>query len=72
MSSTSYTINDIISMNASSIWKNSIIYDNSKPSDGSLYELYPTGDADLDGRKYISLPKGTVITEQIKRKYNII
>ena len=72
MSSRSYTKNEIISMNSSNIWRNSIIYDNSKSSDCTLYELHPTGDADLNGRKYVSLPKGTVITEEIKQKYNIM
>ena len=72
MSSRNYTENDIASMNASNIWRNCIICDNSKSSHDSLYELHPTGNADLDGRKYVSLPKGTVITEEIKRKYNII
>lgn len=72
MSSRTYTKNDLISMNSSNTWRNSIIYDNSKSSDGTLYELYPTGYADLDGRKYVSLPKGTVITEEIKQKYNIM
>ena len=72
MSSRNYTEQDIISMNASNTWRNSIHYDNSKSSGGSVYELHATGDADLDGRKYVSLPKGTVITDEIKRKYNII
>ncbi len=72
MSSRNYTHNDIASMNASNIWRNCIMIDNSKSSNHSLYELHATGDADLDGRKYVSLPKGTVITEEIRIKYNII
>jgi len=34
------------------------------------YELYPTGDADLNGRKYIALSKPP--TEEEKKKYNIL
>jgi len=68
MTSRNYTQNDIASMNASNIWRNCIISDNSKSSHDSLYELHATGDADLDGRKYVYLPKGKLITDEIRRK----
>jgi hypothetical protein len=35
--------------------------------------LYPTGDATLtSGRKYVALPAKTIITQEIREKYNII
>ena len=37
-----------------------------------VYVLHATGDADLQGRKYIALPKKTIITPDIKKKFNIM
>ncbi len=34
------------------------------------YQLYPTGDADLNGRKYVALSKPP--TEEEKKKYNLL
>ena len=34
------------------------------------YQLYPTGDADLNGRKYVALSKPP--TEEDKKKYNLM
>lgn len=34
------------------------------------YQLYPTGDADLNGRKYVALSKPP--TEEEKKKYNLM
>ena len=36
------------------------------------YQLYPTKYASVaNGRDYVALPLGTIITEQIKKKYNL-
>lgn len=34
------------------------------------YQLYPTGDADLNGRKYVALSNPP--TEEEKKKYNLM
>jgi len=53
----------------SSSW---IKIDNSNKSKTDDYILHATGDADLQGRKYIALPKNTILTSDIKKKYNIM
>lgn len=35
------------------------------------YELHPTGNADVNGRSYVAIPKGTILTKDIKRQYNL-
>jgi hypothetical protein len=34
--------------------------------------IFPTGDMTTSGRIYIALPENTIITVEIKKKYNII
>ena len=38
----------------------------------SEFELHATGDADLNGRKYVALPKGTELTDKVRKQYNIM
>jgi hypothetical protein len=69
-----YSKTEITSMKYSGIWNNCLVESNTvtnKNSNG-LFELHATGDCDLDGRKYVSLPVGTQITPAIKKEYNII
>ena len=69
-----YSSNQLTSMNCSYPWSNCIIEPpkEMKSSSTDTYTLHATGDCDLDGRKYISLPAGITITEEIKRKYNLM
>lgn len=53
-------------------WQNCITQDNSNTSKTDSYVLHATGNADLDGRKYIALPLGTKIDDSIKQKYNLM
>ena len=57
-------------MNYTSTWRGCIKIAKEKNNSG-LYELYPTGNATLDGREYCAIPKGTVLTPELKAKYNI-
>jgi len=50
-------------------WKGCIILPKKKTAD--TYELHATGNADLNGRKYVALPTGTKLTDKIKMEYNI-
>ena len=67
-----YTKDKIISMNASYPWNNTIYMPNNVQTKSSLYCIYPTGYADLNGRKYVALPADIKLTHDIKEKYNII
>ena len=58
-------------MNHSYPWNGSIT-NTSFLDKGKNYELHATGDADLNGRKYVALPVGTKVDEYIVRKYNLI
>ena len=69
-------------MNSNNLWRNCFTIDNDcqledkfkfEKNVSKLYELHATGYADLNGRKYIALPKGTNIKDpKIKEKYNLI
>ena len=40
--------------------------------DDKLYELYATGDSDLDGRKWVAIEVSKNIDCSVKTKYNLI
>ena len=68
---------EINSMNYSDTWRNCITIDDKpdrkyKDKKVGYFKSYATGDCDLDGRKYIALPADLKITEEIKKKYNIM
>ena len=46
--------------------------DPDKKSKTDNYVLYATGNADLNGRKYVALPVETIIDDSIKKKYNLM
>lgn len=61
----------IYNMNTQYPWNNTItnsygLYDN------TTYNLYATGYASLDGRKYVALPKNLKITSDVKQQYNLM
>ena len=74
MSNRFYTSETITCMNYSDVWRNCItIEKNDKKDNSGLFELHATGYSDLDGRKYVALPKGTNIKDPyIKKKYNLL
>ena len=68
---------EINSMNYSDTWRNCITIDDKpdrkyKDKKVGYFKNYATCDCDLDGRKYIALPADLKITEEIKKKYNIM
>ena len=83
MSDRYYTYETINYMNCSDVWRKGItiqdrfqVENKFKPEKNGftgLFELHATGYADLDGRKYVALSKGTNIKDpEIKKKYNLI
>ena len=80
-----FTAAKIHDMKYSPLWQGTIITNaihsqpDKKPKNPNkdepeaTYKLYATGDADLlRGRIYVSLPSDLVITDEIKRQYNIL
>lgn len=65
-----YSSASISSMNYSRTWNHCITIPEKTTQDS--YKLYATGDADLNGRKYVALPASKVITSEVKRAYNIM
>jgi hypothetical protein len=70
---TRYTDGQINGMRYNDTWRGPLHSggDSSKNKSG-LWELHATGDADLNGRKYVALPAGVKITEATKQKYNLM
>ena len=70
-----YSIGEIRKLNSTYPWNHSISDPKvSAQPDGSKqkYALYPTGDADLNGRKYVSLPVGINTSDPVvRKKYNL-
>ena len=67
-----YTCQEIAIKNNNSIWNNTISIVKTQKNN-ELYSLHPTGDADLNGRNYVALPKGTNVKDpKIIKKYNLI
>jgi hypothetical protein len=74
-----YTSSDITRMNYTDVWRDSIIlssdvsHKNKNNNVNQKYELHATGDCDVtSGRKYIALPRGLKITEEVREKYNLM
>lgn len=65
-----FTSGTLESMNHSYPWNGSITNANSLDK-GKNYELHATGDADLNGRKYVALPVGTKLDKYTIEKYNL-
>jgi len=71
---TTYTKERLDKINYSYPWNGSIINSNeSKSKENNTYKLYATGDANISqGRIYVSLPSNIKITDEIRRKYNLM
>ena len=67
-----YTSGQVTYMNHNYPWSGSLTLGSEKEGPTGLWELHATGDADLNGRKYKALPVGIKITEEMKRKYNLM
>ena len=73
----SFSKYELSSILKTDVWRNSLdmgeIIKNEENRNNTKYKLYATGYADvMNGRKYIVLPEDLKITEEIKKKYNLI
>ena len=69
------TTETIHAKNLSDDWKNCISYTKEYPKTEHMrYVLYPTGECDLNGRKYIAIPEHVNIaySTQLKKHYHIL
>ena len=67
-----YTIQQLQKMNATFKWNNRIILPSIIYQEYKLYNIYPTGKADLDGRYWVAIRSEREITSYIKQIYNIL
>lgn len=66
-----YTYYTLRNMNMTPLWNHSINIPELKQN--SLYQLCATGDADLNGRKYVALAKDTnLLDPNVREKYNLL
>lgn len=63
----------ITTMTRSGLWNNKLIIASTTTNDPKTkFELYATGEADMNGRTYIAIPVNTNITHELKQKYNLL
>lgn len=66
-----YDYENIRKLRESSTWRGNLSIPEKSKSD--QYILVATGDCDLDGRKYVSLPLETDLSDpRVKEKYNLM
>ena len=68
-SSDEYTLEQLTKMNSTSRWQHRIIL---PTHNKTLYKLYPSGDADLNGRYWRALPSYIKVTSNIKINFNLL
>ena len=71
-----YSSSCLEQMNYKYPWKGCIVDNKNYFSDAyknpnTKWELHSTGDADLNGRKYVKIPIGTEITDEMKQDLNL-
>jgi hypothetical protein len=68
----SYTKAEVIELNNDTKYGINWIKNIDKINNHEIVNIYATGDILLSGRIYIALPSNVVLTNEIKKKYNII
>ena len=68
-----YSRERLNTMNYGALWNQGIIIPENIKNKSDEWQLHATGDADLNGRKYVALPPGTNTKDpNIIKKYNLI
>ena len=67
----SYTLSQLTRMNSTTKWNGRIILPVSY-SDSTTFHIYPTWEADLDGRYWAAIRSGRTITSTLKSQYNLM
>ena len=72
MTDFSFTEKDINEMNLTNTWKNSIkIHFDASNNSNTKYKLYPSGEANLNGRKYYAISENIILNDEIIKKNNL-
>lgn len=53
-------------------WKGKLQVHHANTRQETEYDLYATGNCDINGRNYVALPKNLKITGAVKQKYNLL
>ena len=72
MSNNIYSETELNIMKNSRTWNNCIKIHNPNESAFSNYKLYATGDADVNGRKYIAISTKELITLELINNLNLM
>ena len=68
-----YNKSELESMSYNKLWRGNLEIINDRHLGNTQYELHPTGDCDLNGRKFLALPTNTNVKDpEIIRKYNLM
>ena len=73
----SFSKYELDSISKKDVWRNSLdmgeTNKNEESRNNTKYKLHATGYADvMNGRRYVALPEDLKITEEIKKKYNLM
>lgn len=72
MDNVSFTKNELNELNSRPYWRNTINTEKCKSS-GKKYKLYATGEVcATNGRRYEVFEKDVKITDEMKKKYNLM
>lgn len=72
MDNVSFTKNELNELNSRPYWRNTISTEKCKSS-GKKYKLYATGEVcATNGRRYEVFEKDVKITDEMKKKYNLM
>ena len=67
-----YSIDEIRKLNTKPTWNHTIRVCAQPDDSKRKYALYPTNEADMNGRKYVSLPVGINTSDPVvRKKYNL-
>ena len=68
-----YSVSQLNKINSEYPWNGSIKIDSNKNDEKKNFTLHATGYCEIsNGRQYVALPTDLKITEEIRRKYNLM
>lgn len=67
-----YTLKELKYMNKSMVWNYRIILPLIAYDENAKFNIYPSWQADLDGRYYVALRCGRDINKDVRDRYNLM